>query len=390
VTHPPAHTAIGRRAFLATAGALAAGAVLAGCGGQAAPSGAPAAGAASGAGASRATGASLQAVVDAARKEGQLTLTWSETSVGGAPAVDRYVKGFNALHGLNINVQFTPGPSVPDMVAKIIQEAQAGHPASSDVIIGGPDQLLSMSAASALRQVDWTAWAPNIQNPKLVTLDGGAVEIFTNTPCLTYNSAKLTGAEVPKTLDDVLKPQYRGRVASTPYAQGFGDLASPELWGEQRTLDYVGKLSQQIAGLMRCGETARIVSGEFDMLALDCGTEEVTKTQAKGGPVDFVIPTDAGLLDMHYMGVPSNAAHPNAAGLFIDFIVSRAGQDIMFELAHNDHYLIPGSKTAPAIQKFQAAGAVFHVIDVAHYQRNDVQQMNKVRAKLQNLLTKKA
>jgi len=47
----------------------------------------------------------------------------------------------------------------------------------------------------------------------------------------------------------------------------FEDLATPELWGEQRTLDFLTKFSGQVRGLIRSGEEERIVNGEFDLMA---------------------------------------------------------------------------------------------------------------------------
>src|SRR3712207_9168827 len=66
-----------------------------------------------------------------------------------------------------------------------------------------------------------------------------------------------------RSMADLLKPQYKGRIASTPYAAGFDWLAAPEAWGEQRVLDYLAQFKEQVAGLIRCNEMERIANGEF-------------------------------------------------------------------------------------------------------------------------------
>ena len=38
----------------------------------------------------------------------------------------RLAERFNRLYGLNVDVRFTPGPSFPEMAAKVAQEVQAG------------------------------------------------------------------------------------------------------------------------------------------------------------------------------------------------------------------------------------------------------------------------
>jgi len=60
-----------------------------------------------------------------------------------------------------------------------------------------------------------------------------------------------------------------GRLASTPYAALFDVLSTPEVWGEPRTLEYATRLADQAAGLIRVGELERLVSGEFDLLAIN-------------------------------------------------------------------------------------------------------------------------
>ncbi len=40
--------------------------------------------------------------------------------------------------------------------------------------------------------------------------------------------------------------------------------------GDRKTIDYVRALSKQIAGVMRCGETERVATGEYLALVMDC------------------------------------------------------------------------------------------------------------------------
>jgi iron(III) transport system substrate-binding protein len=331
--------------------------------------------------------ADLQAVVDGARQEGQLTLAWD--SIAESDVRQRLAAGFNKAYGLNLNVQWSAGLSMPQMASRITQEYQAGRPAASDVTLGSETHVVGMIRADALTPVDWASWAPHLRDPRLLAPNGQAVELATRTPGITYNTSRLSGAAVPASLQDLLKPQYKGRLASTVYAANFDRLASPELWGPQRTLDYVGKLADQAAGLIRCGEPERVANGEFDLLAMDCGAEDALALRTKGAPVGHVIASDAALLSYWYLGVPRNAAHPNAAKLWVDYMMSREGQDLMYESDFLDHHLVPGSKVAPEIERLQASGIKFTEITVQFVQRDDQAAVESVRAELQNLLQNK-
>ncbi|HLH25803.1 MAG TPA: ABC transporter substrate-binding protein [Chloroflexota bacterium] len=375
------------RAYLSVA--LASLLLLAACSAPASRPAAPSASSAAAPAAAATVPAPLQALIDGARQEGQLTLVWGENTAGGAEGARRWADGFNRRYGLNVDVRFTPGPSMPEVAAKIAQENQAGRPASSDVLIGSEAHIVSMIQADALLPVDWASWAPNIQDPRLIAPGGVAVQLASRVVGITYNSDRVRGDAVPTSLQDVLKPEYKGRIAATPYAANFDRLASPELWGEQRTVDYVTKLADQASGLMRCGEVNRLLSGEFDMLVTDCGSYDAHRMQAQGAPLGHVIPSDAAEIAYWYLGVPRNAAHPNAAKLFINYVLGREGQDILYELDFSDHYLVPGSKTAAEVEAQQAKGVKFAQIDVQFVQRNDEKELSRVRDQLQSILQRK-
>ncbi|HEY7062108.1 MAG TPA: ABC transporter substrate-binding protein [Chloroflexota bacterium] len=338
-------------------------------------------------GAAAPASAALQAIVDGARQEGQLVITWD--SVLDTDVRQRLAAGFNRLYGLNVPVQWSAGISMPQMTTRVAQEQQAGRPAATDVLLGTEAHVTALLRTDTLLPVDYSSWASNLQDPRLVAPNGVAVELATRTPGMTYNTARLSGAAVPTSMQDLLKPEYKGRIASTIYAANFDRLASPQLWGRDRTIDYVTKLADQVAGLARCGEPERVASGEFDLLALDCGAEDAHSLQVKGAPVGHVIATDAALLSYWYLSVPRNAAHPNAAKLFVNYMMGREGQDLLYESDYLDHHLVPGSKTAPDVEKLQAAGVKFTENNVQFVQRDDASAVESVRAELQNILQKK-
>ena len=210
---------------------------------------------------------------------------------------------------------------------------------------------------NAIEAIDWANWAPNIRDPRLLAPGGMGVIFQSNTAGITYDSQRVSGEEVPRSLDDLLKPQYKGRLASTPYAAHFDKLATPEVWGEQRTLDYSRKLAEQIAGLIRCNESERLLSGEFDVLVLDCDQSNALGMKARGLPIDFAMMPEAPFVQHRYAAVPRTAAHPNAARLWIDYLLTREAQDVIYETTFADSSFVPGSKTAEILTRFQATGA---------------------------------
>lgn len=368
-------------------------AVLAACGGSSPAAPSPAASPAQTAAAKAPASGSgaLSAIVDGARKEGQLILVWGGGAVGAAEGAKLLGQGLNKRYGLNLDVQFTLGPAMPDMGIKILQEFQTKRPSSSDVMLGSEAHFPPLMQAGALEAVDWASWSDNIKNPKLLGQpDGTSVKIATRTPGITYNTDKVKGDAIPKSMQDLLKPQYKGQIASTPYAAMFDRLGSDDWWGSAKAVDYVTKLSNQVSGLIRCGDDGRIASGEFNIFALDCGPDDALRGNAQGQHLAQVIPSDAAALVYWYMGVPKNAAHPNAAKLFIDYLMSREGQDIMWKTSWDDQYLVPGSHSAVPIQQLQSQGVTFKEIDIDYVLKNDEAKVGKIRQQMQDILAKKS
>src|SRR5262249_44550756 len=265
---------------------------------------------------------------------------------------------------------------------------QAGRPATTDVVIGYANHMYTLMQGGALAPVDWARWAPNVQEPRLLAPDGVAVTYEASMQGITYNTSRVAAAEVPRSMEDLLKPQYRGRIASTPYASGFDRLATPEMWGEARTLDYTARLADQVAGLIRCNEKQRLLTGEFDIFALDCSHGDAFQMRAEGMPIDFTTASDAPFVLLLYMGVPKNAAHPNAARLWVNYLLGREGQDLLYERDFSDSHLLPGSKLGPSIQKLQEGSTPILVVDVPFYQTHDEALLTKTLTQIQRVLNK--
>ena len=107
-----------------------------------------------------------------------------------------------------------------------------------------------------------------------------------------------------------------------------------------------------------------------------------------GLPLAQAVPSDAALLFHWYVGVPKNAAHPNAAKLFIDWLLSREGQDLVWETQAADHHLVPGSKVAPLIEQLEAQGVKFTELNLQFAERADAQEQDRLRTEFQAILRK--
>jgi len=323
----------------------------------------------------------LAQLVEGAKKESQLVLSWGTGTMGGIEGAQAMEKAFNKAYGLNLTFKFSPGPAMPQLASRIIQEGRAGQPASSDLFIGSENHVARMN----LRKLEWTKIFPHVTRP-MVDWDGRVLIVVSRTPGFTYNTNMVGANEVPQRVEDLLNPKWKGKIASTPYAASFDRMAL--FWGEERSMAFLQKFTKQVAGLIRCGEEERIANGEFAMLAFNCDLADANDMREKGAPVNGRIFKDAGILSYWYLAVPSNSAHPNAASLLSAFLLTKEGQDILWKTEKTSSHLVEGTNMFKFVKDQERQGVKFHANPVSEVVKNHENQ-SRVRQKFQDILAGK-
>ncbi|MBI2090242.1 MAG: ABC transporter substrate-binding protein [Deltaproteobacteria bacterium] len=307
-----------------------------------------------------AVAATLDQVIQGAKKEGVIRGQWGQTTAGGSQGFAEFLAGVNKKYGLNLKGQFTPGPDMQRIMLRIIQEEAAGQPASTDVYLGNSQAMLDGSKAKVLVPMEW---AKIIDRPLPSGGPGypimpGGLGVAYGTPVvgIEYNSKLVKGDDIPRRLEDLLKPKWKGKIASTPYAAGLREFAMPDLLGREYMVDFTKKLSKQIGGLLRCGESERITSGEFVMLALTCGGNDVVTMEKMGAPIGHATVAEGTILHSRYVAVPKNSRAPNAGALFAAYLFTPEGQALMWKHDGMDLYLFPEANMKKEVDKVRAVG----------------------------------
>ena len=326
------------------------------------------------------------AIVALARSELQLTLSWAQSFLDSPEELRRQVDGYSRLYGLKIGVSFKAAPSMHDATTRALQEYQGGMRASTDVVIGTEAEIIELAKVGALVSEPWLDWAANIKSPRQIGAGGVAVQVQTRQLGITFNSAKLTGASIPRSLADLLKPQYKGRIATTASADLFERLGLADVWGADATIAYVRQLAGQVSGFINCGDEDRVAAGEFDVFVYDCGSARTMQMKAKGTLIGWTAPTDGAMLGYLYMGIPKNAVHPNAARLWINYMLSRDAQDVMYDFEFADYHRIAGSRTFAEVDRATKTGVKFFELTVEVVQADAAKGVKPIGPVLQSIL----
>jgi ABC-type Fe3+ transport system substrate-binding protein len=300
-------------------------------------------------------------LVSKAKKETTFRAQWGADTLDGGPGLQKIVATMNKKYGLNLQPSFTPGSNMQGMMAKITRELAAGQPSSSDVYFGNSQSMLQAMENQPLMPTDWRALIERkfLPEPGFDPVVPGniGVALASTLVGVIYNSNLVKGNDIPRKLDDLMNPKWKGKIASTPYAAGFREFAMPELLGKEKIVDFVKKFSKHIAGVIRCGEMDRLTSGEFLMLALACGDQEVNIAERKNIPLGYSIMQDATISHTRYGAVPKNSRAPNAAALFVAFLHTPEGQKLMWDIDGLDFHLYPESNQKKKLDAVKAKGA---------------------------------
>lgn len=305
----------------------------------------------------------LQELIAAAKKETTLHGMWSSSSLSGGKGFKHVVAAMNKKYGTHLKAEFTPGPSMTRMIAKVTREVKAGQPSSTDVIWGNSGGVLKASKVGILRKMNWMSY---LERPMIkwkgfdpVAPGGLALGSAGSLVGIMYNSDLVKGADIPHSFEDVLKPKFKGKIASTPYAAGMREFGMPDLLGEARMIAFTKKLSNQIGGLMRCGSANRLTSGEFLMLVFSCGDQYVNRAHNSGSPepLGYALVKEAVISHTRYGSVPVNSSSPNAAALFVAYLHTKEGQKWMWDQNGLDFPLYPESHMRKKLLAAKDAGA---------------------------------
>lgn len=308
--------------------------------------------------------AALEKVIEEAKKEGLLKLQWIGGRLDGEAGLRPMVAAINKMYGTNIKLQYTPGPNFPMMLNKITQEKNSELPSSTDINLMTANHVAQRMQSGMLKKMDWRSIlerpAPPDANVNRVTPEGAAVIIGSRVVGITYNSDLVKGDDVPVSMEDILKPKWKGKIASNPLATGFYQFAAKDILGYEYMKSYIQRLAKQIGGLIPCPAVDRIASGEFAMLVLDCGQDDALRYQKRGAPLGHTTFKEATRIDFLHMGIPVHAEHPNAAALFINFLHTQEGQALQWEHGRHDFHLYPEAQTRKLVQRVvDARGKVF-------------------------------
>lgn len=236
---------------------------------------------------------------------------------------------------------------------RLLQDLNAGAPQADVFSSTDASQFLELARNKALQ-----AYSPQNEkkiNPAFQNIDPAGLYHVTlvSLVAITYNNDKLKGADVPKSWQELLDAKWANKVAlGDPNFSGMVGAWSVTLQ-KMYGWDYFSRLSAGKPLITRSiDDTVTILnSGERVVAAGDPAS--TLRSAAKGNPLSVVYPSDGAIAVVGPSGIVAGAKHPNAARLFLEFLLSTDCAQIEvdgFEQSLRPEVSLPGSKPLSQIK----------------------------------------
>ncbi len=259
-----------------------------------------------------------QKLLEGAKKEGTLTIYTSAT----VDDMNALTSAFQKKYGIKTNVWRA---SSENIIQRAATEARGGR---FDVDVFETDGVyMEAIHREKLLQPVKTPYLRDIipaAIPKHGEWIGDRVQIFT----AAYNTRLVKKADLPKTFEDLTDPKWKGKLGIETGDYDWFSAVVTEM-GEAKGVKLFRDIVAKNGVSVRKGHTLLanlVVSGEIP-LSLTTYLYKVLQLKNDGAPIDRVaLPPE--VARSQGTGMALKAPHPNAAVLFIDFLLSD-GQEIL-------------------------------------------------------------
>jgi iron(III) transport system substrate-binding protein len=266
--------------------------------------------------------------------------------------VDLLTKGFTKETGIEVKVK---NGEAPELASELVKEG-ASSPADVFFTENSPELellsekgLLAKVAPSTLASVPAADSGPN----------GDWVGVLARENVLAYNKNMVKEADLPRSLLDLAKPEWRGKVAIAPTDADFLPLVGTvaAIKGRPAALDWLKGLRENAAifdddeGVVAAVERGAVATGIINnyywaRLRMETGADKTKSAihHFAGGDV-------GGLVNVSGAAVLKASRNQAAAQKFLAYLVSKPAQEMVSRLDITFEYpLAPGVAANPALK----------------------------------------
>lgn len=300
-------------------------------------------------------------VVDAAQKEGELVIYASSTFAG--PVARALSQAFKEKYGIRVEILVGSGRANNERV----QVEQKLKKPIADVMQAGLSSLVEVMNAGFTQSV-WRE-LPALRDKSVFIVDpvyspDGSVLSFVTSAFSPLINTNLVKPDELTSYHDFLAPKWKGRIIIEEPRGGGGTGFA--WWAGMRYFkvlpdDFWSQLAKQMV-FFGGGSTPMygfVARGEYAFSPSSSDTS-VAPLIAEGAPLKMVEMKEGTYVQTLNIGALTNAAHPNASKLFINWLFTQEGQTVYAKSSNSptirkdvSDFSIPGIIGKPKITLFR-------------------------------------
>ena len=264
-------------------------------------------------------------LIEAAKKEGGKVVAYGSLE---SETLEPVKEALEKKTGIKLEYWRASGTKVMD---RALSEYRAGRPLY-DVVITNRNPMVLMKEAGLFTRYEsgsWKGFPQDVMDPFF----GPAYRY--NVFGILYNTKLIKPADAPKSLEDIVKPQYKGKVVisdptqHTTIIEWFSNLH--KIMGKEKAEKFIRDLGAAKPLMVESflPATRRAVTGETP-IATGFLKWVYTFAKREGAPLDYMRePSYLG--EGHFVALASKAPHSNAGKAFLDFFLSKEGVQLIAE-----------------------------------------------------------
>ena len=284
-------------------------------------------------------------------------------SVDEANAV-KILDAFTADSGIKTSfVQLSSGPALTRI------QAESGRP-QADVWLGAPSDNHVIAKNEGLT-MPYKGESFEALGSEFKDAEGYWRGFYMNPLCFGVNTVALqrAGASMPRSWADLLKPEYKNLIqVPTPQASGTATTmvySLIEIMGEEEAFAYMAKLNANIQTYTSSGTGPSKGVNVGDAAIGIQFSPAFFQMKANGQPVEIVFPSEGFGFEFPAASILKGAKNYEAAKIFMEWLVSKKGQDVLKDTGTYFYPVIDDADIDPVMPAFSTLNVVG--VDLAYY-----------------------
>lgn len=259
-------------------------------------------------------------IVAAAKKEGRLTFYNNLQPNGIEPLLSKFREAYPEIQPEQIRLGSNP------LIERFHTEFTAKRHIA-DVLITFPDERIykGMEAGWAAQ---WTP--PELPNFPAAINEGN--KLFTlqlAREAIIWNKSRVKPADAPKEWVELFDPKWKGKVGMNPPWRSVSIQQIVAFWEDKGITETAKKLKDNdvrffegSGGIIQAVLRGDVSVAEMTDLPLNPLLED-------GAPIGFIYPQSGTTTSANKVFVAANAPHPNAARVFVNWLMTKDGQEAL-------------------------------------------------------------